>query len=223
MHNNCSFCVENIFIHSTLYYLKMNDSETILCIKNGGVSRQHALSMIYKRSSNKERIIRVLIKMGMDEEEANDIFHDGIITLDHSICAGKFRGESSIDTYLYSICKFLCLNQWRKKRKMLYIEDITIIPGALENISSNSLLDDFIRAEEKTIIDKLLHEVGEICQKVLKLWQLNYSMEEISSIIGLSSPQMAKKKRFMCHKKLMLLIHNRAYYSSLYELAPSAS
>jgi len=35
--------------------------------------------------------------------------------------------------------------------------------------------------------------------------------------MSLSSPNMAKKKRFLCHKRLMLLIENKNYYSFLSE------
>lgn len=194
----------------------MQDFEIISSILSGGVDRQKALGFIYNRSSCKSKIHRVITRYGIDMEEAQDIFHDGIITLDNCIRTKKFRGESSIDTYLYSICKFLCLNYWRKKKKMVYIEDINQVTHFEINYTNNTI-DDFIKKEEKNIIDKLLDEVGDTCQKVLKLWQLSYSMEEISQSLSLSSPNMAKKKRFLCHKKLMLLIENKNYYKYLAE------
>ena len=74
-----------------------------------------------------------------------------------------------------------------------------------------------MKKRKKWFLDKMLSEVGETCQQVLKMWQLSYSMEEISKEMSLSSPNMAKKKRFLCHKRLMLLIENKNYYSYLSE------
>ncbi len=194
----------------------MQDSEIISAILEGGVERQRALGYVYNKSNCKGKIHRVITRYGIDMEEAQDIFHDGIITLDNCIKTKKFRGESSIDTYLFSICKFLCLNYWRKKKKMLYIEDISQVNNFEINNPVNTA-EEFIKKEEKSILDKMLSEVGETCQQVLKMWQLSYSMEEISKEMSLSSPNMAKKKRFLCHKRLMLLIENKNYYSYLSE------
>ena len=137
----------------------MQDSDIIEAIITGGTDRQRALGFIYNRSSCKNKIHRVITRYGIDMEEAQDIFHDGIITLDNCIRTKKFRGESTIDTYLYSICKFLCLNYWRKKKKMLYIEDINQVNN-FELNNTISTVDEFIKKEEKNIIDKLLAEEG---------------------------------------------------------------
>ena len=192
----------------------MKDAEIISSILKGGVERQRALGYVYNKTNSKSKIFRIISKFGIDAGEASDIFHDGIITLDNCIRTQKFRGESSVDTYLFSICKFLALNYWRKKKKLIYIEDITKVNNFEINNTIN-IFDDFIRQEEKNIIEKLLEDVGETCKQILKLWQLSYSMEEISQLMQLSSPNMAKKKRFLCHKRLMLLIENRNYYSHL--------
>lgn len=63
----------------------MQDSEIISAILEGGVERQRALGYVYNKSNCKGKIHRVITRYGIDMEEAQDIFHDGIITLDNCI------------------------------------------------------------------------------------------------------------------------------------------
>ena len=55
-------------------------------------------------------------------------------------------------------------------------------------------------------MSNILLQVGERCKKILELWKLSYSMEEIAAEVGFSSAQMARKNKYRCHKRLIELL-----------------
>jgi len=55
----------------------------------------------------------------------------------------------------------------------------------------------------------LMTQVGERCQKLIGLFQLNYTMREIRELQGYSSDQVAANEVHNCREKLKKLIHQR--------------
>lgn len=60
-----------------------------------------------------------------------------------------------------------------------------------------------LKEEQKQILDKLLSNLGEKCQKILELWKLSYSMEEIAEQAGLENAGIARRQKYKCYKKLL--------------------
>ncbi len=141
-------------------------------------------------------------KNGGNREDANDVFHDSIIILDRNIRQDKYKSEGSIAAYLYSICKFTWNNKWRKNIKTELVEDFSQETPE----ESNSVHVHLINEETKLNLEKLLSKLDDSCRSILKMWQLSYSMQEIAEAQNLSSPQMAKKYRYRCMKKLMKVL-----------------
>jgi len=54
----------------------------------------------------------------------------------------------------------------------------------------------------KIQLEKLLKTLEPKCREVLRLWSLNYKMREIALRMSYSSEQMAKKKKYLCLKRL---------------------
>ena len=157
-------------------------------MKAGGALRDQSIEFLYRNTELRQKIFGYLKRLGSTNEDIQDIYHDGFVVLDKNIRNEKFRGESSIEGYFFSICKFLCLNQLRKNQRVSLVNDVEL----------TAQLDK----------DSIALVTGDSCKKVLTLWKLSYSMTEIAEKLGLSSPEMAKKKRYQCHQKLILLINN---------------
>ena len=73
--------------------------------KGSEINRGRALSAIINKLGWKETTIGLLLKKGATEEEANDIFYDGLLDFTENVLLKKFRGESKLQTYFISICK----------------------------------------------------------------------------------------------------------------------
>jgi RNA polymerase sigma factor (sigma-70 family) len=142
---------------------------------------------------------------GGDRSEGLDIYHDGIVALDRNIRVGKYRGESNLQGYLYSICRFIWNNEWRKRSKVQTgeIQDFQLEPD-------NETPELILRSQEETnLLRQVIGLLDDSCKKILTLWKQSYSMQEIADALELSSPQMAKKYRYRCMQKLMNELDNQ--------------
>lgn len=175
------------------------DKELIAAIKSGGTERQRAIRYIYNEKGFSQKIIQFVKKNSGNFHDGQDVFHEGIIVLDRNIRQDKFRGESALSSYLYSICRFHWMNQIRKKAKMDYTED----QQRLDEVETENPESKVMSEERKNLLQKVISQLGERCQKILELWKLSYSMAEIAKKLGLSSAAMARKNKYRCHKSLM--------------------
>ena len=48
-----------------------------------------------------------------------------------------------------------------------------------------------------------MNRLDDRCRRILSMWQLHYSMEEIAQELQLTNAALARKNRYRCHKKLM--------------------
>ena len=85
-----------------------SDEEIISAIQAGGFSEERYVKYLYFRFQPK--VLSFVLKNSGSEDEARDIYQDGVVSLYENIKTGKYRGEGSLAAYLFSICRFM----WRK-------------------------------------------------------------------------------------------------------------
>lgn len=173
--------------------------ELVAAIKKGGSQRQQAIRFIYDQADLRQKVIRFVRNNQGNEEDGHDMFHEGIIVLDRNIRQDKFRGDSSVEGYLYSICRFLWHNQRRKKARI----DLTDDPIRIDQVETDNPEIQYVTKEKKQLLQRALEQLGERCQRILELWRLSYSMQEIATELGFSSAQMARKNKYRCQQSLM--------------------
>ena len=178
---------------------QLSDKELIKAIKTGGGVRQGAIRQIYTDKGLRNKVIHFVQQNSGNQQDGQDMFHEGIIVLDRNIRQEKFRGESTISLYLYSTCRFLWMNQIRKKAKV----DLKENNQQMDGLAPENPEMDLMNAEKKQALKKVLSQLGERCQKILELWRLSFSMEEIAQKLGFSSSAMARKNKYRCHQSLM--------------------
>lgn len=178
---------------------EFTDQELVTAIKSGGAGRQAAIRFIYQKADLRQKVIHFVCQNRGNEEDGSDMFHEGIIVLDRNIREHKFRAESSLEGYLYSICRFLWQNQRRKKARIDLKDDFSQMDQIETTTPETQLLSD----EKKNLLRRALDELGERCRRILELWQLSYSMEEIATEMDFSSAQMARKNKYRCQQSLM--------------------
>lgn len=173
--------------------------ELVAAIKKGGALRQQAIRFIYDDKELRRKIIQFVRNNRGNEEDGHDMYHEGIIVLDRNIRQDKFRGESSVEGYLYSICRFLWFNQRRKKAKV----DLTDDPIRIDQVETDDPEVQMMTNEKKELLRKALKHLTDRCRRILELWRLSYSMEEIATEMNFSSAQLARKNKYRCQKSLM--------------------
>ncbi|NND34158.1 MAG: sigma-70 family RNA polymerase sigma factor [Saprospiraceae bacterium] len=180
----------------------MSNTSIIEDIKLGGMKRQQAIATIYQDNQLKNQVIAFVKRNSGSADEGIDIFHEGIIALDDNVRKDKYRGDGNIQGYLFSTCRFLWLNKLKRNKKMVYTDENTTLDQIEEETPESLSLAD----EQKAILNDLLGRIGDKCQKILELWKLSYSMEEIAEEVGLGNAGIARRQRYNCYQKLLAII-----------------
>ena len=190
---------------------EFTDESLIEAIKNGGSARQRAIQHIYHNGNMRDKVVHFVKQNSGNEQDGQDMFHEGIIVLDRNIRQEKFRGESKLSLYLYSICRFQWMNQLRKKGKVDLKSDHT----SMDDVAPENPETEFVTAERKAMLQKVVSQLNERCQRLLEMWKLSYSMEEIAAELGFSSAAMARKNRYRCHQSLIKLLKDNPQWADL--------
>jgi RNA polymerase sigma factor (sigma-70 family) len=137
------------------------------------------------------------------DAEAIDLFQDTLVIFHRNLLEGKFRGESAISTYIFSISKNLWFRELTRKQRYTAMNDF------IDDFSSPDEGDDYLMNEK--IVTLLLDELKPECRKILVEYYFNQrSMAELKELFGVSSVQAAKNKKYRCLGYLARIYKERA-------------
>lgn len=195
------FLLQTAFQNTLTIKTASTDKELLQLINGSKAQREKALGAIYR--SNKEKVCSYILGNNGNREEAKDIFQEAVIAFYENVRDGKFKGESAIGTYLYSIAKFKWLNQIKKNQIRTGHHE----KAPREEFSESPLATILEDEKKKRVLDVLEH-LGSACQKLLvESIYHNASMKEIVASGGYSSEQIVRNKKYKCLQKLKELIN----------------
>lgn len=152
-------------------------------------------------------MVRELIqKNSGTDEDATDIFQDGLLVLHRNISNGTFREESTIKTYIYSICRNLWLKELERRARRVtsshgFLNDPTMMADTTDELGY--LIDT-------QVVELLISELQEDCRNILvEYYYNNRSMAELKEIFNVGSIQAAKNKKWRCMGYLVRLCKER--------------
>ena len=175
-----------------------SDKEILVFIQRGEDDK--ALSFLYKKILPK---IRQYVKTNNgDDDEAYDIFQDGIMIFYKQVKESKFNEEYEIGGFIYTVCRNLWINRVKRKNRNVSIDHVAD-PGRTED----NALNDLISEEREAYVMKMLSDLGERCKELL-LYSIFYkfSMKEICEKMGFSTENAAKTRNYKCKQKLVGLV-----------------
>lgn len=151
-----------------------------------------------------ESIQRLIFKNSGYAEDAEDIFQDALVIIYKKIKNKDLKLSCSLKTFMYAICRNLWLQKLQKKENRTDsfsdVED--------ENSKPFELNEDFAEHEKYNLYQKHFMKLSEDCQKVLRLFLKKTSLKEIASIMGFSSVDYTKTRKYLCKKNLKERILN---------------
>jgi len=137
---------------------------------------------------------------GGADEDAEDIFQDGIVTLYTRINQNQLELTSPFKTYIYSVCRSLWL-QKLSNRKAIY-DKLTDVEEYID-IPKDMLTETSIRETElQRIIQIHFLSLPDDCQKILRLFIKKLPIQEIAGIMGFKTGNYAKTRKFLCKEDL---------------------
>ncbi len=138
------------------------------------------------------------------DQDAQDIFQEVLVAFIDLTQKGKFRGESSIKTFLFSMNRHMWLNELKKRGRTEKRNTV------FENAKDTTLPDVshvIAQAEMQQQVLDIVEELGETCKKILLAFYYdNLSMKEILAALPYESEQVVRNKKYKCLKQLEQLL-----------------
>jgi len=170
----------------------MSDAEIIQAVKSGQyyetVKKLHAYFPVVKK---------FIQKNSGNRQDAEDIFQDALMILLNRLKADDFVLKSSLNTFLFGVCRNLWMEQLRKKSREMLTDDFQreeaesagLHSAIEENQSRNKAMNAFM-------------QLGEKCRQILELfYHGKKSMQEIAKIVGFAGENGAKNQKYRCIEK----------------------
>ena len=150
----------------------MDDQQIITLIRTG--NNDQALNALYRHYPLMKKMIR---SRGGTSNDAEDIFQEALIILVRKVKATSQAPESDqakpaeftltarLSTYLFSICRYLWKDEWRRRRHEVSSDFETGLTA-----SEEQELDEAVGMEEQArLAEKVLHELKDRCRELLLL------------------------------------------------------
>jgi RNA polymerase sigma factor (sigma-70 family) len=147
-----------------------------------------------------------VVAMGGGLQDGEDIFQEAVVAFIELVRKGKFRGDSSIKTFLVALSRNIWLNELKKRKGG--DQRAKIFETNREHIE-NDVLADINQREVKAEFLLMMGHMGPSCKKVLTLFYYeNLSFDEITLKMGYENEQVARNRKYKCMKELSDLIRD---------------
>lgn len=173
------------------------DREVVLGVLNNS---EEALNKLY--TGYFPMVLQFILNNNGDEDDAKDVYQEGIIVLYNKIKGGNFELSSKLKTYIYSVCRRIWLKklsqQSRKTNNIADFEDVLAIDEDVE------LHEEKDKQFEKMQSALLL--LGEPCKTIIQDFYINnLSMHDICEKFGYTNTDNAKTQKYKCLQRLKKL------------------
>lgn len=178
------------------------DSEMVANIRSGQ-RMEDTMKAIYR--SHFESLCWYVMNNNGSRQDAEDIFQEVLVSFIELVQQDKFRGESTVKTFLYSLNRFTWLNELKRRGRALAREE-KFEKGQvhIEMDAGHTIAD----REGKAQVMKVVSELGDTCKKILLLFYYeNLSMKEILEQTDYDSEQVVRNKKYKCLKQLEQMVN----------------
>jgi RNA polymerase sigma factor (sigma-70 family) len=133
-------------------------------------------------------------------QDAEDIFQEVVVTFIDLVKKDKFRGDSSIKTFLFSLNRHAWLNELKKKGRTLAREEKYEKEQERVELDTAHFIAD---REAREQVLQLVSQLGENCKKILLLYYYeNLPIREILEATDYENEQVVRNKKYKCLKQL---------------------
>ena len=173
------------------------DREVVLGVLNNS---EEALNKLY--TGYFPMVLQFILNNNGDEDDAKDVYQEGIIVLYNKIRSGDFELSSKLKTNIYSVCRRIWLKKLaQQSKKTNNVSDFEDVIAIEEDVEQHEEKDkQFDKMQEA-----LLH-LGEPCKTIIQDFYINnLSMQEICEKFGYTNTDNAKTQKYKCLQRLKKL------------------
>ena len=125
---------------------------------------------------HRKTIYTICYFFSKDTEEVNDLYQEILINLWKGF--EKFRGESSLKTWIWRVSLNTCNNQERKKKS-----SVQTIPLSIDIDLYN---DDDVQSKQIQMLYDRINRLDVFDRAIILLWLENMSYQDIADVVGIS-------------------------------------
>lgn len=190
------------------------DSELVANLRNGK-KIDESIKAIYH--SHFDSLSWYVLNNSGNRQDAEDIFQEVLVSFIDLVQKDKFRGESTVKTFLYSLNRHAWLNELKRRGRALAREEKYEKEQDRTTPDTSHLMAN---REEKAELMRIVGELGETCKKILMLFYYeSLSMKEILEATDYENEQVVRNKKYKCLKQLEKMINdNPAFMENLKNL-----
>ena len=124
----------------------------------------------------RKTIYTVCYFFSKDSEEVNDLYQEILINLWKGF--EKFRGESSLKTWIWRVSLHTCNNLERKKKS-----SVQTIPLSIDIDLYN---DDDVQSKQIQMLYDRINRLDVFDRAIILLWLENMNYQDIADVVGIS-------------------------------------
>ena len=138
-------------------------------------------------------------------QDAEDVFQEVVVTFIELVNQNKFRGESSIKTFLYSLNRHIWLNEIKKRNRM---QQRNIKFERSREQSEADVSTHIAGREARAQVMKVIDQLGEACKQVLMaFYYQDLPVKDMLAFLPYENEQVIRNKKYKCLKKLEEMLH----------------
>lgn len=187
---------------------KIEDRELLAMIRQSPENWKTAWKYLW---TNHRQVVKgVISKWEKDEIEQDEIFDRCLLDFRRKVLDGSYREQSSIRTFLISICKRRCWQRLSRKKhlEVNMTDELQELSTQTEDGTADVLADLYTQEEEATL-KRLIKKIGGDCQALFReyYWQ-QLSQKAMATKRALKGESSIKNKLLKCRRKLKELLRN---------------
>lgn len=141
---------------------------------------------------------KFILKNSGTRQEAEDIFQEGLVIFCGKLEKSGFVLSSSINTYLFGVCRLLWLDELKKKRRQAKAG----LAGPWDEQETERIYHDIEDDRPRRQAQAAVMILGQKCRELLELFYFKKtSMKDIAKLLGFSSEKVAKNQKYRCIEK----------------------
>jgi len=181
-----------------------SDAELLANLQSGK-NVNESIQVIYKEHF--QQLSWFVMNNSGSRQDAEDIFQEVVVDFIDAVQRNKFRGESSVRTFLYSLNKYAWLNDLKRKGRAMQRET----KYDREQESQETDVSHFMSAREaRSQVMTIVEQLGDACKKILVLFYYeNLSMKEILEKTDYETEQVVRNKKYKCLKQLEAMLNEQ--------------
>lgn len=178
------------------------DSELVANLRSGN-RMEETIKAIYR--SYFDSLCWYVMNNNGSRQDAEDIFQEVVVAFIDLVQKDKFRGESTVKTFLFSLNRHSWLNELKRRGRALAREEKYEKGQDRVELDTGHLIAD---REGRAEVARLVGELGESCRTILLLFYYeNRSMREILAATEFENEQVVRNKKYKCLKQLEQMLN----------------